>query len=82
MPFINLETARLWRRNHKRKLRAECADSKRAEPKRSLHLALGIKTFVHRQAILNDPRIHKFDRLTWTRSHNHLYRESITLASA
>lgn len=79
MPFLNLETARLWRLNHKRKLRADRVEP---EPKRETHRSLGIKTFVHRQAVLPDYRERtKFDRISWSRSNSHLYRESITLAS-
>jgi hypothetical protein len=46
-----------------------------------LHRRLGIRTFVHRQAILNDPRTRAWDRITRSWSHQHLFRESITLAA-
>ncbi len=51
-----------------------------SEKGRPLHVALGIATHVHRQAILNDPRSHEWDSVTRVYSHNHLFRDSITLA--
>jgi len=52
------------------------------EKGRPLHVALGIKTHVHRQAILNDPRFRVFDWQSRSWNHQHLFRESITLAGA
>lgn len=52
-----------------------------SSPFAPLHRRLGIVTRIHRQAILNDPRFRAWDALTRVYSHNHLYRESITLAS-
>jgi hypothetical protein len=70
----DIENARRWRREHKRKLRAAW----RAMP---LHAKLGIETTIVRVAILDDPRMGRhFDPLSRVYSHNHLYRESITLA--
>ena len=47
-----------------------------------LHRRLGIATHVVRQVILNDPRMREWDAETRVWSHNHLYRDSITLAGA
>lgn len=50
----------------------------------SSHRALGIKTFVHRQAVLFDPRGERdrnsYDPVNRVRSNSHLFRASITLA--
>lgn len=85
MPFKDTAIARAWRLAHKRKLRDRLRAQRIANPrevKGALHIQLGIRTKVHRQAILPDYRDRlKFDRVSWTRSHSHLYRESITLAS-
>ena len=58
-------------------LRVTSVRFKRGQP---LHARLGIATHVHRQAILNDPRMREWDQETRVWSHNHLYRDSITLA--
>ncbi len=50
-------------------------------PLAPLHRRLGIKTFVYRQAILNDPRQREWDPVTRVYSHNHLFRDNITLAA-
>lgn len=85
MPFKDTAIARAWRLAHKRKLRDALRAERLANPrerKGALHPQLGIKTFVHRQAILPDFRDRtKFDRVSWSRSNSHLYRESITLAA-
>jgi hypothetical protein len=60
-------------------------EMKAAEPKprrAPLHEELGIATHVHRQAILDGYRKGMWDHQTDVGSHNHLYRESITLAGA
>lgn len=49
---------------------------------KALHVRLGIKTHIHRQAILADPRIGQWDEVNRVSSFNHLFRESITLAGA
>jgi hypothetical protein len=81
MPFNDPEAARAWRQKHKRKLRQRT----RATP---LHSRLGIRTVVHRQAILHDVVRTPMGRarLAWSRDpvtgvgpNNHLYRVSITL---
>lgn len=54
---------------------------KDASPFAPLHRRLGIVTQTVRQAILNDPRFRDWDAVARVYSHNHLYRESITLAS-
>lgn len=46
-----------------------------------LHRRLGIKTYVQRVAILNDPRTRLYDWTTRSWSHQHLFRQSITLAA-
>jgi len=47
-----------------------------------LHRRLGIRTFNHRQAILDDPRLgRRYDRISRSWNHQHLYRENITLAA-
>lgn len=47
-----------------------------------LYSRLGIRTFVHRQAILDDPRLgRRYDRISRSWNHQHQYRESITLAA-
>lgn len=46
-----------------------------------LHRRLGIKTFVWRQAILNDPRMRNYDWTSRSWSHQHIFRQDITLAS-
>lgn len=46
--------------------------------KLSLHEELGIKTFVHRQAILFDP--HGSKGRNWERTDAHWYRYNVTLA--
>lgn len=79
MPFKDADTARLWRRLHRREVRIEMRDLARAIP---LHRRLGIETHVHRQAILADPRIGQWDSVTRVWSFNHLFRDSITLAGA
>lgn len=50
-------------------------------PLAPLHRRLGIRTYIHRQAILNDPRFRTFDWITRSWSHQHIFRESITLAA-
>ncbi len=85
MPFKDTAIAQAWRRARKQKLRDARRAERLASPRQrkgvTLHSQLGIKTFVHRQAVLPDFKDRtKFDRVTWTRSHSHLYRESITLA--
>lgn len=86
MPFKDTAIAQAWRRAHKLKLRDALRAERIANPRErrgALHPQLGIKTFVHRQAILPDFRHRlKFDPVSWSRSNNHLYRESITLAGA
>lgn len=72
------EHERRWRREHRRKLRRIATARRRATP---LHVKLGIDTTIVRVAILDDPRMGKrFDLQSRAYSHNHLYRESITLA--
>lgn len=74
----DVENARRWRREHKRKLRQIEAARRRAMP---LHAKLGIETIIVRVAILDDPRMgRRFDAQSRAYSHNHLYRESVTLA--
>src|SRR5258708_36644347 len=52
-----------------------------ASPFAPLHRRLGIKTYVHRQAILDDPRLgRRYDWIARAWNHQHAYRESITLA--
>ena len=46
-----------------------------------LHRRMGIRTKVHRQAILCDPRFHQWDPVSRTYSHQHLFRDNITLAA-
>ena len=46
-----------------------------------LHRKLGIETYVHRQAILDDPRLgRKYDWTNRVWNNQHAYRENITLA--
>lgn len=46
-----------------------------------LHRRLGIRTTVYRMAILDDPRMgRRFDWIERVWSHQHRYRQSITLA--
>jgi hypothetical protein len=59
-------------------LRSQPVLEKRGEP---LHKRMGIETHVHRQAILDDPRLGR--RYDWTErvwNHQHRYRENVTLA--
>jgi hypothetical protein len=58
-------------------LRSQPVLEKRGVP---LHKRLGIRTHVHRQAILNDPRKGSFDWVSHSWSHQHTFRDSITLA--
>lgn len=55
---------------------------KDANPFAPLHRRLGIATHVRRQAVLNDPRLHAWDPISRTYSHQHLFRQNITLAGA
>lgn len=86
MPFKDTAIAQAWRRANKLRLRDIARAERLANPRERkgvLHSQLGIKTFVHRQAILPDFRHRlKFDPVSMTRSQSHLYRESITLACA
>ena len=75
MPFKDVEKLRAWKRDYRRRERLEARRSI------SLHKQLGIETYVHRQAILDDPRIgRRYDRATSSWNHQHPYRENITLA--
>ena len=47
-----------------------------------LHRRLGIRTHVHRQAILDDPRHRVYDWVSRAWSNQHIFRENITLAGA
>lgn len=59
-------------------IRAEAVREKRGEP---LHRRMGIATHVHRQAILDDPRLgRRYDVTSRAWNHQHIYRESVTLA--
>jgi hypothetical protein len=79
------DNERRWRRQHKRKLRVEARAKRRA----SLHRELGIETFVHRQAVLNDliaggrgtkaEHGFSYDPVNRVWSNSHLFRASVTL---
>lgn len=73
------ENERRWRREYRRQERR--AGKRPRRPSLPLHIKLGIETTIVRVAILDDPRMgRRFDRQSRAYSHNHLYRESITLA--
>lgn len=86
MPFKDTAIAQAWRRANKIRLRDKLRAERLANPRprRStgpLHLELGMKTFVYRQAVLPDfSRRTKVDPVSRTQSFSHLYRENITLA--
>lgn len=59
-------------------LRAQPVLEKRGEP---LHKRMGIETHVHRQAILDDPRLgRRFDWTSRSWNNQHTFRDNITLA--
>lgn len=76
MPYKDTATDREYQRLYKAGVRA----AKREERRRSLHRLLGIKTYVHHQAVLFDPLAQGGRGRNWARTDQHWYRYPVTLA--